>query len=84
VVLSDRKHDARQGGLGRKTKTELSCMSWLGFGLPCEMVVGDSGEGWCGGVGVVMMVVRPSGCKREVKGRKPLWVVSCVEAGRVG
>ena len=53
--------------------------------MPCEMVAGDSGVGWCGGVGVVVVVgVRPSGCKCEVKGRKPLWVVSCVVAGRVG
>jgi hypothetical protein len=48
------------------------------------MVAGDSGERWCGGVGVVVTVMRSSGCKCEVKGRKPLWVVSCVEAGRVG
>jgi hypothetical protein len=45
-------------------KVKPSCCSSVS-GVPCEMAVGNDAEGWCDGV---MVVVWPSGWKREARG----------------
>src|SRR5882762_5841336 len=56
----------REGVWAKNAK--LSCRSSVS-GTPCKTAVGDGGEGWWNGVLLLLLVVRPSGQKRKVRGR---------------
>jgi hypothetical protein len=62
-----RSRNARRGGgLGQKNPKPSRCGSVSG--ATCEMVMGDSAQGWWGGGYDVVMVVGP--CARETRGRE--------------